>query len=159
MTEIEKRLDIGQEIITATQEVFSTMLMMDIAGEDLSAADRSAIQSNMTSMIGLGGGIRGMLAVHCPAAIAKSITGSFLGMEIDELDDDVKDAIGEIANMVAGNLKIAYANADVNIELAIPTSVIGESFRISGISGATRHYIAFQLDSGFFWVELMYVLS
>lgn len=159
MSEIEKRLDLGKEIVDATKDVFSTMLMLDVEGEDVSHLGRSTIQSNITSMIGLGSGIRGMLAVHCPEAVAKSITGSFLGMEVEDLDEDVKDAIGEIANMVAGNLKIAYAAAGVNVELAIPTSVIGESFRISGITGATRHYISFQLESGTFWIELLYVLS
>lgn len=159
MTRLEKDLDLAQEIISATQEVFSAMLMMDITGEDISIRGRSAIQSNITSMIGLGGGVRGMLAVHCPAEVAKAITGAFLGMDVEELDDDVKDAIGEIANMVAGNLKIAYANSGVNVELAIPTSVIGRSFRLSGIGGSIRHYVAFHLDSGPFWVELMYVLS
>lgn len=135
------------------------MLMLDIAGEEVSSLDRGAIQANITSMIGLGGTIRGMLAVHCPAVVARSITGLLLGMEVDELNEDVKDAIGEIVNMVAGNLKVSYADADVELELAIPTSVIGESFRISGITGATRHAVFFQVDSGPFWIELLYVLS
>lgn len=159
MTEMGKSLDLGQEIIAATQEVFSTMLMLDVAGEDVSGAGRRAVQSNVTSMIGLGGGLRGMLAIHCPGAVARNITGALLGMEVLELDEDVRDAMGEIANMVAGNLKTAFTGIDVNVELAIPTSVIGESYRISGLAGATRHCISFQLDSESFWVELLHVLS
>lgn len=159
MTDLEKRLDLSKEIITGTQEVFSSMLMLDIDGEDISSLGKSAIESNITSMIGLGSEIRGILAVHCPAGVAKFITGSFLGLEVEDLDEDVKDAIGEIANMVAGNLKIAYADAGVNVELAIPTSVIGNSFRVSGIAGAKRHYVAFTLEGGTFWIELLYVKS
>jgi chemotaxis protein CheX len=159
MTETEMELDIGQEIISGTKDVFSTMLMLDIEGEDHSAEGKFAIQSNITSMIGLGGGIRGMLAIHCPAVVAQGITGAFLGMEVSELDEDVKDAIGEIANMVAGNLKVACAGAGVNVALAIPTSVIGSSFHVNGIAGARRHAVSFQLDSGKFWVELLYVRS
>lgn len=159
MTDLEKELDLGQKIIEGTKEVFSSMLMMDVKGEDVSSQGRSVIDSNMTSMIGLGGDIRGMLAVHCPATVAKAITGGFLGMDVDELDDDVKDAIGEIANMLAGNLKIAYDEHDLKIELAIPSSIIGESFRLTGLSGAHKHYVAFELECGTFWVELMYVLS
>jgi chemotaxis protein CheX len=159
MTESRKLPDLGHEVIAATQDVFSTMLMLDIAGEDCTTQGRKQIQSNLTSMIGLGGGIRGMLAVHCPAMVARSITSLFLGMEVEELDDDVKDAIGEIANMIAGNLKISFTDAGIGVELAIPTSVLGESFRVTGISGATRHYASFQLESGLFWVELLYVLS
>ncbi len=154
-----KEIDLGIEIINGTKDVFSSMLMMEIEGLDLSNQPRSKIPSNLTSMIGLGGGIRGLLAVHCPAEVAQSITGSFLGMEVKEIDEDVKDAIGEIANMVAGNLKIAYADAGLNIELAIPTTVIGDSFRISGIGGARRHNVSFKMESGTFWIELLYVLS
>jgi chemotaxis protein CheX len=100
-----------------------------------------------------------MLAVHCPADVAKFITGSFLGMEVEELDEDVKDAVGEIANMVAGNLKVSFADQGVNIELAIPTSTIGDSFKIAGIAGSNRHVVSFPLDSGTFWIELLYVLN
>lgn len=95
-----------------------------------------------------------MLAVHCPGTVAKTITGIFLGMEIEELDEDVKDAIGEIANMVAGNLKIFFHEHGKEVELAIPTSVIGNSFRTSGMFGAQRVAVPFSLNGTTFLVEL-----
>ena len=110
-------------------------------------------------MIGLGGGLRGLLAVHCPESVAREITGTLLGMDVEDLGDDVKDAIGELSNMIAGNLKISFAGAGVDVELAIPTSVIGESFRICGLSGATRVVVEFAMAAGSFWVELLYVLN
>ena len=91
--------------------------------------------------------------------MAKFITGTFLGMDVDELNDDVKDAIGEIANMVAGNLKVSYAKIGVNVELAIPTSIIGESFYVSGIADANRIYVPFKIADDRFWIELMYVVN
>ena len=152
-------LNLGNEIISGTQDVFSTMLMVDLASGVVIENKKCEIQSNLTSMIGLGGGIRGLLAVHCPASVAKAITGTFLGMEVDDLDDDVKDAIGEIANMVAGNLKVSYAKYDINVELAIPTSIIGESFYVSGIADANRIIVPFKMTDDTFWVELMYVFN
>ena len=150
---------IGDEIIKGTKEVFSTMLMVDIECESFDKTAEFEIQSNLTSVIGLGGGIRGMLAVHCPASIAKTITGSFLGMEVEELDDDVKDAIGEVTNMVAGNLKVSYTNVDINIELAIPTTIIGESFSISGIADANRIVVPMKIGEETFWVEHLYLIT
>ena len=150
-------LDLVNEISLGTKDVFSTMLMIDL--EDVKAGCATAIQSNVTSMIGLGGGLRGMLSVHCPELVAREITGALLGMEVDELGDDVKDAIGELANMVAGNLKISFAGVGVDIELAIPTSVIGKSFRICGLSGATRILVEFGMPAGSFWIELLYVIN
>lgn len=151
--------NLGNEIIAGTQDVFSTMLMVDLACGAVIEDKKCAIQSNLTSMIGMGGGIRGLLAIHCPALVAKNITGTFLGMDIDELNEDVKDAIGEIANMVAGNLKVSYARIGTNIELAIPTSIVGESFHISGMAEAKRIIIPFTMTGDTFWVELMYVVN
>lgn len=151
--------DVGNEIIDGCKDVFSTMLMVELEAEDVVKQDEVEIKSNITSMIGLGGGIKGLLAVHCPSFVATNITSGFLGMDVEEIDDDVKDAIGEIANMVAGNLKISYASINVNIELAIPTSIVGESFYVSGIADATRLVVPFRMGKETFWVELMYVMN
>jgi chemotaxis protein CheX len=152
-------IDVGNEIATGCKEVFSTMLMVELESEDVVYQKKVEINSNITSMIGLGGGLKGLLAVHCPSSVATKITSAFLGMDVEEIDDDVKDAIGEIANMVAGNLKVSYAAVDVNIELAIPTSIVGDSFYVSGIADATRVVVPFLMDNETFWVELMYVMN
>ncbi|MFT5698045.1 MAG: chemotaxis protein CheX [Desulforhopalus sp.] len=151
--------DVGSEIIDGCKDVFSTMLMVELQADDVLKQKKVAIPSNITSMIGLGGGLKGLLAVHCPSSVATEITSSFLGMDVEEIDDDVKDAIGEIANMIAGNLKISFAKSDVNIELAIPTSIVGDSFYVSGISDSIRTVVPFRMGDGTFWVELMYVMN
>ncbi len=152
-------MDVGQAIIDATVEVFSTMLMVELeVGEPLEGRGGD-ILANITSMIGLGKDIRGMLAVHCPGSVARNITGSFLGMDVTEIDEDVKDAIGEIANMVAGNLKVAFAEHGKKIELAIPTTIVGDSFRTSGMFGARRVIVHFKMDGETFMMELKYICS
>jgi len=152
-------IDVGNEISIGCKDVFSTMLMVELESEDVVVQEKVEIKSNITSMIGLGGGLKGLLAVHCPSSVATKITSAFLGMDVEEIDDDVKDAIGEIANMVAGNLKVSYAAIDVNIELAIPTSIVGDSFYVSGIADATRVVVPFSMNNETFWVELMYVMN
>ncbi len=150
-------MDVGQAIIDGTEEVFSTMLMVELETGKPINGKGGEVESNLTSMLGLGKDIKGMLAVHCPAVVAKDITGTFLGLEVQELDDDVKDAIGEIANMVAGNLKIFFQEHDINIELAIPTTIVGKSFRTAGMSGATRVAVPFTMNGATFLIELKYV--
>jgi chemotaxis protein CheX len=153
----EFRLD--QEIVFATKDVFSAMGLMELEYGPSVIGRGGEILSNISSMLGLGGGVRGILAIHCPASVAKDITGGFLGMEIEELNDDVKDAIGELTNMVAGNLKIFFAKIGIDIRLAIPTSVIGEGYHTSGLFGATRIVVPFFSANGQFWIELKYMLN
>lgn len=152
-------IEVGQEIVAGCKDVFSTMLMVELESEEVVVQKKVKIDSNITSMIGLGGGLKGLLAVHCPSSVAKGVTSSFLGMDVEEIDDDVKDAIGEIANMIAGNLKISFTDRDVNVELAIPTTIVGDSFYVSGIADSTRIVAPFKMGEDTFWVELMYVMN
>lgn len=150
-------MDLGQAIIDGTEEVFTTMLMIELDTGTPIEGPGGEIESNLTSMLGLGRDIKGMLAVHCPEVVAKDITGTFLGLEVEELDEDVKDAIGEITNMVAGSLKTYFQDHDKIIELAIPTTVVGKSYRTAGMSGATRVAVPFTMNGTAFLVELKYV--
>ena len=148
-----------QSLIDATLAVFASMIFIDIAPEAPSKCEPVAIASNLCSLIGLAGDLKGILAIQCPGQVAMGITGAMLGMEVTELDEDAKDAIGEIANMVAGGLKEALAASGRKIELAIPTTVIGKSIRTSGLSGATRVMVPFSCPLGRFGVELRFILS
>ncbi len=139
----QTKFDLHQEIVNATSDEGTHQL-----------------QSNISSILNLDGDIDGMLGVHCSEKAAKEITGSFLGMEFDELDNDVKDAIGEIANMVAGNLKISFSKIQTDVRLAIPTTVVEDSYNLDGFEGFTGMVVPFYIDQKCpFWIELKYILN
>lgn len=152
-------MELEKALTDATLDVFASMIFIEIVPEPSLEKGEAPIESNLCSLIGLAGDLKGILAIQCPKQVAMGITGAMLGMEVTELDDDTKDAIGEIANMVAGGLKEALAASGRKIELAIPTTVIGNEIRTSGLSGATRVTIPFLSPLGRFGVELRFVLS
>ena len=147
------------EIIRVAEDIFTTMLMMKIDGSAVDKNTTATIQSNITSILGLGGDVRGTLYVHFPEKTATAITPSFLGMEVDSIDEDVKDAVGEIANMMAGGIKIFLSSHDIQTELAIPSTVIGNSYRTSRAANIERVLVPFSCSAGPFWVELKYVIN
>lgn len=151
-------MELVKYLTDATLEVFASMIFIDIAAEP-AADSMPPIEPNVSSLIGLAGDLKGILAVHCPAAVALGVTTAMLGMEVTALGEDVKDAIGEIANMVAGGLKVSLAAVDKKVELALPTTVIGKAIRTSGLSGATRAMVPFSSPLGRFGIELRFVLS
>ncbi len=150
-------LEFGQILIETTLEVFASMIFIEITPEELSEPEPLAPE--ITSLIGLAGDLKGILAIQCPKEVALQISGAMLGMELTELDEDVKDALGEIANMVAGGVKDALLAIGKATELAIPTTVIGKSVRAGRISGATQTVVFFLTSAGRFGVELKYVLD
>ncbi len=95
-----------------------------------------------------------MLAVHIPHQVAFAITSNFLGIDIDEINEDVEDAIGEIANMLGGNIKSILSEKGRDIDLSLPSTVSGKEYGFQTIKGAEKIIISFDSDSGQFIVEL-----
>ena len=80
-------------------------------------------------------------------------------MELEEIDADVKDALGEIANMLAGGIKERFSADDVSLELSIPTTVSGKSYTISAPKDSRRIVIPFNIEQGPFFIEIKYNLT
>ncbi len=131
-------MELEKFLIDATLEVFASMIFIDIDPGAATDEPAAAFAPNISSLIGLAGYLKGIVALHCPAEVALAITSSMLGMEVTQLAEDAKDAIGEIVNMVAGGLKESLAGEGKKIELSIPSTVIGQSIRTSGLAGASR---------------------
>lgn len=147
-------MDLQKNITDATTEIFETMIMIDISAGDPIAEKVNSFSCSVSGVIGLAGSCKGMLAIHLPDKVAMSITGSFLGMDITEVDDDVTDAIGELANMVAGNIKMILDEAGNNVTVSIPSCVHGEEYTMDTVSDSERVVIPFNIESGQFLVEL-----
>jgi len=143
-----------KNITAATTEIFETMIMLDITAGDPVLERTNNFKCSVSGIIGFAGTCKGILAIHLPEKVAMSITGSFLGMEVTEVDDDVTDAIGELANMVAGNIKMVLDEAGKNVTLSIPSCVHGDEYTLDTAADCERVVIPFNLESGQFLVEL-----
>jgi chemotaxis protein CheX len=146
--------DLQQLIIDSTQDVFDTMLMLPITPGETLADKVYQFKESVSGMLGFSGDIQGMLTIHCPQNVAFTITEQLLGMSVDSVDEDVKDTIGEMANMVLGGIKDAFLNLGTDISLAIPTVMAGRSYQVKGVDYASWTTVPFYLDSGEFLVEL-----
>lgn len=152
-------MEFTKKIVETTEEIFSTMIFMDVASEAPLEQGKQAIGCHVSAMIGLTGDFSAMLGIHCPEAVGLAISGAMLGMEIDEIDADVKDALGEIANMTAGGIKERFATENIHLELAIPTAISGKSYTIASSTRSNRLIIPFRIEQGQFFIEMKYHLN
>jgi chemotaxis protein CheX len=146
--------EINDKIIESTIEIFTGMVMMDIsvAGEPLTTL--GSLKNSITGMVGLAGVHKGVLAVHFPKQVALDVTSSFLGMEVDEINADVQDAIGEIANMLGGNLKTILSDRGKDIMLSLPSTISGDQYSFTSQAEVDQVILPFQTPSGMFYVEV-----
>jgi chemotaxis protein CheX len=69
--------------------------------------------------------------------LALKLTDLLTGTEHSEIDADVIDAIGEINNIIAGNIKPKVPNGE-KIVISIPTIIKGKEHSIAWPSKQTR---------------------
>jgi chemotaxis protein CheX len=142
-------------IIDATREVFSTMVGLDpVPGPPRKERIRS-FRESVSGMIGFSGDFRGMVAIHCPSVTAVFITGQMLGIEPE--DSDIRDAMGEIANMVAGGLKVAFTSEGRHVDVSVPTTVSGAAYDLNCLAQAECVIIPFSVDGGEILVEFKHL--
>ncbi len=141
-------------IIDATREVFSTMVAIEV--EDCYPLIEPVTQfhCSITGMVGMAGSYTGMLSIHCPAPLAIRITSNMLGMEVEEVGDDVNDALGEIANMLGGHVKQVISKGGLDLNLSIPTVISGETYTIHSVIDDDCVVVPFQCDDSRFLVGL-----
>jgi chemotaxis protein CheX len=70
----------------------------------------------------------GSVVVECPEQFGRIVAAAMFGSEPDDVtDDELVDVIGELANMIGGNVK---ALLEGDSSLSLPTVVRGSDFRV-----------------------------
>jgi chemotaxis protein CheX len=124
-------LDIKSLITNVVSEVFDTMLSMEV--ESIDGKPPEPDNGNLiVGSVGFAGAVLGNLNLHVAEEFACRMTAAMLGMETDEIesDEEVHDVIGELCNMICGDLKSRLCDAGLPCELSIPSITSGKEFKI-----------------------------
>lgn len=142
-------------LIKDVQDVFVNMVgVEDLMHLPIQIDVTTHFKDCLTAMVGLAGTYNGLVSVHLPWPLALSFTSLMLGMEVKEIDDDVNDAMGEIANMVAGSFKQHLSKGGSDIQLSTPSVVNGSDYVVSSGSGLENITLKFATDEEWFMVSL-----
>lgn len=141
------------DLANIVQSVFRTMMDLDVAA---SPEPWIHTPDSITSAVYFAGEWRGAALVECSALQACQFAVKFMGIEMPAaVDDDVRDVMGELANMVAGNLKSLLPRG---VDLSMPSVIEGSdhSLHVCGIS-AVEH-MTFSSETGSFRITLIEML-
>ncbi len=131
--------------IKSTVNVFQTMVFMEVVRGTPFIKELGSPKSDISGTIGLAGQTNGVVAVTFSEPVACQITANMLGEEHNEIDDTVKDTIGEIANMIAGGAKGIMSGKGLNFKIALPSVVVGQDHAISYPPGVPCMVIPFTI--------------
>lgn len=114
------------------KEIFSTMVGAQVSQSSTQVAGVTTFKDSVTAMVGFAGVFNGLISIHTSKRLAISFASQMLGMTVEEIDDDVIDALGEIANMLGGSFKHHFSLEGHEVRLSIPSVVTGEEYVMSG---------------------------
>lgn len=108
--------------------VFKTMLSTDVKVGKPTLKNADLITAEVSGIIGLSGEVQGSVVLSFSSPVAQKIASKFAGTELTTDHPDFSDAIGELANMVAGNAKKDFVGYDASISL--PSVIIGSGHKV-----------------------------
>jgi chemotaxis protein CheX len=83
---------------------------------------------HVSSIIAFAGQVSGFLCIHMEPEVACRIAEGLLDTKFDHVEDEVRDAVGELANMVAGKLKSHLSQRRECFRISIPTVIEGTDY-------------------------------
>jgi chemotaxis protein CheX len=109
---------------------------------------------DITAIIGLTGETSGSIIISVPANLACKIASNMLMEDITEMNQAVQDAIGEIGNIVVGDARRILIQEGFQLNISIPTVVMGKGHIISRSGDVPCIAIPFRTEHGDFEVNV-----
>ncbi|MDR2659504.1 MAG: chemotaxis protein CheX [Spirochaetaceae bacterium] len=119
-----------QSFIDVTRNVFKELLHTDIEAQRPYFSDQASYPNwDISGVIGITGEAYGALVISMKKDVAIKLTQTLTGEEHKDLDDSVIDSVGEIINIIAGNVKYDFER-NFRLVISLPTVVCGDNHTI-----------------------------
>ena len=136
---------------SATANMFKTMINLEVTTGKPSIKTEPYPRADVSGMVGFSGEAQGSIALSFPKGTAIQMVSALLGTPITEINRDVSDAVGELANIVAGNAKVDIPQLKLSISL--PQVVVGPNHAVSCQSNIPVVIIPYKSPMGDFVLE------
>ncbi|MCL2180388.1 MAG: chemotaxis protein CheX [Treponema sp.] len=128
-----------QPFIDGSIEVFRDLCNTEVTASRPFFVTQSEFETiwDVSGIIGLSGEVSGAVAISLKEATAFKLTNILTGTEHTTVDREVTDALGEIINIITGNVK-EFFERKTRIKISMPSIIKGRSHSIVWPSDKTR---------------------
>ena len=137
--------------VSAVKEVFSTMLSTTVNVASPHHKSNPSQSCDVSAIIGISGQVVGSMVLSFELPVAEKIVAALSGMPVSPESPDFPDAVGEIANMIAGSAKRNFGSA---ASISIPSIVMGGGHTLARLHDQPCIIIPCNTDHGRFVIEV-----
>ena len=146
-------VEIAKHFVKATCTILSTMAGITAAPGRPYVKKNAEATGDISAIIGVTGVRNGTISVSFTTESATSLVVGMLGEDVEDINQDMQDAVGEVANMVSGQARASIAEQGLVLQGSTPSVVVGKNHVIHHITKAVVMAIPFTTPGGEFTVE------
>ena len=110
--------------------IASTSVLLDMCAIEAKLGkpyrkDTAFTDDQFLIMVGITGAMSGQVIFCFPNSVALDIASKMCMMQLDELNDLAKSAVGELCNMILGNTATVISTKGIAIDITPPTMCTG----------------------------------
>lgn len=141
-----------EDIISQNQEIWTSMLGLSIVATD--ATDGlSHDEGTIGACVQLVGAWNGAVLIDCSIPLAREAAACFLGKDAsDPTTDEIRDTLGELANMAAGSVKALLPQPT---HISLPAVADGDHYDLTVRKGRLLLQCPFECRGMRFLVSLI----
>lgn len=124
--------------LEAASVVFKSILNVDLRRGKLIIKENPIPSLDVAIIIGITGGVTGEIVYSMSYPMVQKIAEVLMpGMSQEQMMNEYKDIVGELANMITGNAMNLFASTGKVIDMTTPTVIDGKNFNITMIKQTT----------------------
>lgn len=141
-------------ILSAVLNVLSTMAGIEASPGKPYLNKKRAAPHDITGLVDMQGHAAGVIAVSLSKDLVLKVVGNMLYEQFDEITDDIKDAVGELTNMISGQARSILSESGMSFQAGTPRVVMGKGQALEHIPAAPVLAVPFQCKEGQLVVEI-----
>ncbi|MER3416321.1 MAG: hypothetical protein C4297_08950 [Gemmataceae bacterium] len=162
VTAYSEKKKLFDTLIAPVMEQAVVQMLGQILGEPVVLVDQGPVDNghcphegeDLLAIIAFTGDIKWAYSLVLPKETATDMARRFAGFDIPYESQDMGDVVGEIANVLAGNVVALLDRQRIRCQLSVPTVARGRGIKIFGILDASQHRLHFEYSGGKFWFRL-----
>lgn len=131
---------IEAEIDDITRTIWETLFDLPLNGARPSPLGPETVLTGCVQVVGTW---RGAVMLQCPMSLASTLTEQMFRSGSAPSVDDVRDALGELTNVIAGNVKALFPGTS---QLSLPAVAVGSDYEMGVIDAGAATTVAFTCD-------------
>ncbi len=140
--------------LEATISVIKTMAFVEVTPGKPYIKKGNASNGDISGIVGITGEAEGSLCITFSKDCILGVIGRMFDEKLKEINEEVKDAVGELTNMISGDSRRRLQELGYNFQGAIPSVISGAGHEIKHVTKGPILSVPFSSPSGNFTLEV-----